>query len=439
MNFPSHHPIHAMADVVATPQQPTMRRPSHNMQQYQEHVAAQQALLEARHSQEEPHFGTIQDAINQPQFTPRSFVSRNDRRATPRTSAFTPTAAPRPSPARPSRMPLLRYTSALNAQIAHQWNPCWRPTSGAAGVPLTDSEQIPHVTRLMAAFLDTSLVLDSMEASRQFVAGGTWVQSSSDVELVSWNLVQACMSLHIVGAVTLRARRMPSSLPAADSSDSGISFGVRLFFLEVLVRHFKQYAHQMMAGTVDVEQQLMWIHTFLFKKQRFTEVMQKGFTPEQRERVLGEFQRRKSETNAATARSVRTTQFVPEEAYQHPRPRQGRTEEAMQPPQQPPSHLPNPQDPRPAIPYPATIRGPTPSPPLPLPSDPHPASSNPHLAPSNPHPVPSNPKPVPSNPNPAPSNPNPAQHPPLFQPYEPAHAPVAEFSFDDWMMFPPTR
>ncbi|KAK7190308.1 hypothetical protein PSPO01_03283 [Paraphaeosphaeria sporulosa] len=432
MDAPSHHRTPAMGGISATPHQPSMRRPSRNMQQYQGHVTAQQALLAARHAQErQRHLETIQNATYQPSVTPRPFISRNGRPATPRALALTPTVAPHSSPAQPNRVPLLRYTSALNAQIAHQWNPCWRPSSGAAGVPLTDQEQIPHVIRLFTAFLDTSLVLDSMDAAQHFVAGGAWMRDSADVELVSWNLVQACMSLHVVGAVTLRARRMPSALPPADSSNSVIPFGLRLFFLEVLVRHFKQYAHQLMCGTADVEQQLMWMHSCLFKKEQFTKVMQRVFTPEQREKLVAEFQRRKAEASAASeaaGRSVQTTRFVREEAGRSPMLRQGRGAEAGEPPQQQPSqllmpraattvkttqfvqeqpaHPPTTQGPRPLTPpqpdhSPATIRAPTPSPPQQPPSDPQ------QSAPAQPT--------------------ESARQPPLM-----------EFDFDDWVMFPAT-
>lgn len=208
----------------------------------------------------------------------------------------------------------LRYKSALEAQMAHQWQPCWIPSSGRTGVPHNDRECIPHVKRLFHAFLDTRCVLDSQEAAARFLPGGMWMQGTDDVELVSWNLLQACMNLHIVGAVSLKVRRNPDMRPSAGSQDAKLSFSSRMFMLELALGHFKVFAHAVMQCQAGgLEEQLMRMHTCLMRKYKFQEKVDTLYTPEQRKALQREFKLREYEGRMHAKRSGVATEMEKEE------------------------------------------------------------------------------------------------------------------------------
>lgn len=346
MSGPRHQRNFAMAVPNSTPtrRQPAARPPSINMQQYREQFTAQQALESARNgnpqqSGEYPdnavsypganflYTTTVTDRRDQnihPPVTPRFTTSRDIRPDTPLRSIPPSPSAPQKS-AHSGLVPLLRHNTAFDAQLSHQWVTCWRPDTGPIGVPPTDAEQIPYVKRIYAAFLDTTLVLDDMESQQHFSPGGLWTQNAMDLELVSWNLVQACMNLHVVGAVSLRVRRLPEQLPQKGSPDATATFIMRIFYLELALRHFKLFAHKIMSGGHDFEEHVMYIHHFLFKRQHFGQVMQQGFTKEQRAMVLREMDERRTASDEAMLISISPPRFEADIEIQGPVPHGGGT------------------------------------------------------------------------------------------------------------------
>jgi hypothetical protein len=158
------------------------------------------------------------------------------------------------------------------------------------------------VTRLLAAFVDTRAVLDDPQHAAQFKRGGMWMHTQDDIELVCWNLVQVAISLHVVGAVGLQLRRTPALRPPPESSDAKLTFGVRMFFLELLVRHYKVVAHKMMLGR-EVEETLMWVFTWLWGKARFKDAMARMSAP-QRAAIEEEYARRAAESEGPAGRDA---------------------------------------------------------------------------------------------------------------------------------------
>lgn len=97
--------------------------------------------------------------------------------------------------------------------------------------------------------MDTSMVLDRdqpEEKAALFRPGGPWAQDIGDTEAVSWRLVQAAISLHIVGATDIRYKRGFQKFPHPQSLDYKMTFAQRVFMLELTVRFYKGAAHQIM-------------------------------------------------------------------------------------------------------------------------------------------------------------------------------------------------
>lgn len=84
------------------------------------------------------------------------------------------------------------------------------------------------------------------EKAALFRPGGPWAQDIGDTEAVSWNLVQAAISLHIVGATDIRYKRGFQKFPHPQSLDYKMTFAQRVFMLELTVKFYKGAAHQIM-------------------------------------------------------------------------------------------------------------------------------------------------------------------------------------------------
>ncbi|KAJ4299831.1 hypothetical protein N0V90_005077 [Kalmusia sp. IMI 367209] len=209
-----------------------------------------------------------------------------------------PLPPPTPLVSHPTRPLGPRFRDALDGQVNHLMLPCWTPSSRSYGVPLSNREYVPHVVRLFTAFMDTRTVCDDEHAqtsAAHFQSGGIWTQDVADVESICWNLVEATVSLHTVGAVGLLYRRCPQNRPDPSSMDAKITFGQRIFLVELLVKHYKSIAHRMMLQK-DVEEHLVFAHSYLFGTLKFGQKLA-GISTQMRTAMHHEFSRRGMPSN----------------------------------------------------------------------------------------------------------------------------------------------
>ncbi|KAJ4352214.1 uncharacterized protein N0V89_007561 [Didymosphaeria variabile] len=319
---PSSYSDYAMASAIVAPRNGGSWRPSDNMRQYMESLVAQPDFVKetraydaasvaskgaSKESQGAYRVDTPYEHVNQIHAEPNG----------PSVVAFASDPlplplrqTPLPSPAY-HETPRLQFRSALEAQLSHQWEPCWKPASGSYGVPQTDREQKSHVARLFKAFLDTRKVYDDSRYAAKFQPGGIWTQDPADIELTCWNLVKAAIDLHVVGATGLQFRRMPQMIPPQKRMETDLTFLRRLFCLELLVKHYKTVAHEIMKRR-DVEEYLVQVCGYLFEKCQFNAVMDK-MAPPQREALVMEWERRGPVERPQTARSSTTG----DQSWQH--------------------------------------------------------------------------------------------------------------------------
>ncbi|KAL1597703.1 hypothetical protein SLS60_008189 [Paraconiothyrium brasiliense] len=301
-----------MANAIVAPRNGEVRRPSDNMRQYIESLMAQPDIVTDIRAHNAGSATGKGAQSKEPQGIHRADTPYENVRKTraepnaPSVVAFAsnplPSAlqqTPPPSPAY-TETPRLQFSSALEAQVMHQWQPCWKPASGLDGVPESDREQMPHVVRLFKAFLDTRTVYDDSRFKVLFQPGGFWTQDPADIELTCWNLVKAAIDLHVIGATGLQFRRIPQMIRPQEKNDVELTFSRRIFCLELMVRHYKTFAHKVMQRN-DLEEYVVQVKAYLFEKCKFGAAMDK-MTPQQKTALMMEWERRGLVERPQTAR-----------------------------------------------------------------------------------------------------------------------------------------
>jgi hypothetical protein len=142
----------------------------------------------------------------------------------------------------------------------------WRPLHRGHGVPQTHDDRMPYVKRIYDALVDVGNVMDlehfAIDAQK-FTSNGIYGQSPKDIEAVAHRVVDVCVTLHTRGATGLTLRRLD-----LHTHDMEFTFAERIYFMAVLLRHFKLCADTVMMSSMTL-QYLARIWSTLWERPKF--------------------------------------------------------------------------------------------------------------------------------------------------------------------------
>lgn len=90
--------------------------------------------------------------------------------------------------------------------------------------------------------------------ARRFIAatdagGGLWGSHPADIEAIAHEVVSTCIDLHNRGATGLPMRRIPAFIEH-NQWDRNFTFAQRIYFMSLLLKHFKFHANQVMQSNM---------------------------------------------------------------------------------------------------------------------------------------------------------------------------------------------
>jgi hypothetical protein len=199
---------------------------------------------------------------------------------------------------------------------------------------MTEDERLPYMKRIYDAIINLDKALDLGEwvnDARRFIAAtdargvhpdpGLWGLHPADIEAIAHEVVDTCIDLHSRGATGLPMARIPA-FREHNKCDWNFTFAQRIYFMSLLLKHFKFAANQVMQSNMTLRY-LARIWSTLMEQVQFCEWWG-ALSKEQKALHLGVFPYEGVPVNALT--SEEKQQFEQE----HKQEQQQRVQQALQ-------------------------------------------------------------------------------------------------------------
>ena len=126
----------------------------------------------------------------------------------------------------------------------------WRPVMKNHGVPTTNQDRLPYVKKIYDAMTDLDNILDltteKIDAMKFYAWDGVWGTKAAAIEAIAHEIVDICVDLHTRGASGLTLGYQATE---RTPQDIGFTFAQRIYFMGMLLRHFKFAANMAMTST----------------------------------------------------------------------------------------------------------------------------------------------------------------------------------------------
>ena len=126
----------------------------------------------------------------------------------------------------------------------------WRPVMKNHGVPTTSQDRLPYVKKIYDAIIDLDNILDltseKIDAMNFYAWDGVWGTKPAAIEAIAHEIVDICVDLHTRGASGLTLGYQATE---RTPQDIGFTFAQRIYFMGMLLRHFKFAANMAMTST----------------------------------------------------------------------------------------------------------------------------------------------------------------------------------------------
>jgi hypothetical protein len=144
-----------------------------------------------------------------------------------------------------------RFVDAMEAR-SYLEQPLWRPLSKSHGVPQTQDDRLPYVKKVHDAMVDISAIADELDwetKTKTFhTTGGMRGAGPICIEAIAHQVVEMCATMYDNGVSPLVLGRF-TGLRQVTTAGRVFTFAQRIYFMYLLLRHFKFHANQVMQSS----------------------------------------------------------------------------------------------------------------------------------------------------------------------------------------------